>query len=100
MRIDEFKPRLPTVHRGRPVELKINGRLVEAYEGETIAAVLMAENISVFGYKPKTGRPTGVYCGMGVCYECLVKVDGTPNIRACQTPVVDKMIIETNPKVP
>jgi sarcosine oxidase subunit alpha len=99
MRIVSSSPKLPAVQRGRPVELNIDGYLVQAFEGETVAAVLLAENIFVFGHKHKTGRPAGVYCGMGVCYECLVKVNGVANIRACQTPVSDKMTIETNSQV-
>jgi predicted molibdopterin-dependent oxidoreductase YjgC len=79
--------RLPDGHgleRGPAVTLTLDGRTVTAYQGESVAALLLAE-----GY-PATrttqgGAPRGVYCGMGVCFDCLVIVDGIPNTRACTT---------------
>ena len=79
--------RLPDGHgleRGPAVTLTLDGHTVTAYQGESIAALLLAE-----GY-PATrtthgGAPRGVYCGMGVCFDCLVIVDGIPNTRACTT---------------
>jgi sarcosine oxidase subunit alpha len=41
----------------------------------------------------KTGEPRGIFCGMGVCYDCLVTIDGVPNQRACMTLVEDRMEI-------
>ena len=85
--------RLPDGHgleRGPAVTLTLDGRTVTAYQGESVAALLLAE-----GY-PATrttqgGAPRGVYCGMGVCFDCLVVVDGVPNTRACVTWVRDGM---------
>ncbi len=77
--------RLP-VARGPALTISLDGREVTAYEGETVAAVLFAEGI-VSTRTTVTGEPRGVFCGMGVCFDCLVIVDGIPNTRACMTPV-------------
>ncbi len=84
--------RIPGVHRGKPVTITFNGQPVDAFEGETIHAALTAAGIRVFrqdGENP--GR--GIFCGMGVCYECLVTVDGVPDQRACMTRVKDGMAV-------
>jgi len=95
MRITKSTSDLPALRRGKTIEVTIDGRKVQAFEGELVSTVLLAEGISIFGRKHTTGRPSGIYCGMGVCYECLVTINGTTNIRACQTFAVDRMVIET-----
>ena len=72
------------LERGPHVTLTIDGRPTTAYLGETVAAVLFAEGS---GQTRTTvgGKPRGVFCGMGVCFDCLVVVDGIPNTRACMT---------------
>jgi predicted molibdopterin-dependent oxidoreductase YjgC len=85
--------RLPDGHgleRGGALSLKLDGRTVTAYEGETVAAVLLAEG-HVATRRTRSGSPRGVYCGMGVCFDCLVVVDGVPNTRACVTWVREGM---------
>ena len=96
MRIKETSSNLPLVNRGKSIHVLINGVKVIAYEGELVSTVLQSEGISVFNHKHKTGKPSGIYCSMGVCYECLVNVDSVPNIRACQTLVKDQMVIQTD----
>ena len=96
MRIKESSSNLPFVNRGKAIEVFINGKKIIAYEGELVSTVLQAEGISVFNHKHKTGKPSGIYCAMGVCYECLVSVDNVPNIRACQTLIQDHMVIQTD----
>jgi sarcosine oxidase subunit alpha len=96
MRIKESSSNLPVVNRGKKINVLINGTQVDAYEGELVSTVLQAEGIYVFNHKHKTGKPSGIYCAMGVCYECLVTVDGVVNIRACQTFVKDQMEIQTS----
>lgn len=63
------------VERGEPVSLTIDGRPVTAWAGETLAAVLLAEGITVFNRAP-SGAPRGPWCNMGTCYECQVRVAG------------------------
>ena len=77
--------------------VSVNGRAVVARAGESAAAVLLAAGIRTFRRTAKRGEPRGVFCGMGICYECLVTVNGVPNVRACVTPVAPGMTIETDP---
>lgn len=95
MRITKSDSSLPLVQRGQPILLYVNGQSVKAFEGETIAAVLLAEGIRVFRHAAGTQEPRGIFCGMGICYDCLVTVDGVPNVRACVTHVTEGMVIET-----
>ena len=87
--------RLPSGHgleRGDPVSLTLDGRPVTAYEGESVATLLLAEG-HVAMRTTQGGAARGVYCGMGVCFDCLVVVDGVPNTRACVTWVCEGMAV-------
>ncbi len=95
IRIGKSDGDLPAVERGRSIIVHVDGKPVNAFEGETIAAVLLAENIRTFRHTAKTGEPRSLFCGIGICYECLVTVDGVPNTRACVTHVTEGMVIET-----
>jgi NADH dehydrogenase/NADH:ubiquinone oxidoreductase subunit G len=95
MRITHKSRLLPEVQKGRPVKITVDGKTVEAYEGETIAAALLSAGITIFRLSHKRKEPRSLYCGMGECYECLVTIDGVHAIRSCLTQVVDGMRIET-----
>jgi predicted molibdopterin-dependent oxidoreductase YjgC len=87
--------RLPSGHgleRGAPLSLTLDGRPVTTYEGESVAGMLLAEG-HVATRTTQGGEPRGVYCGMGVCFDCLVVVDGVPNTRACVTWVREGMVV-------
>lgn len=62
--------------------------------GQTVAAVLLAEGASSCRETPVSGKPRGPYCMMGICFECLVVIDGEPNQQACMTTVREGMLIE------
>ena len=62
----------------------LDGEPAEAYEGETVAAVLLAQG-RIATRRTPGGEPRGIFCGMGVCFDCLMIVDGVPNTRACMT---------------
>lgn len=83
--------RLTNVRRGAKIAVLFDGGPIEAYEGETVAAALVAAGHTAFRKTARQGAPRAVYCGMGVCYDCLVVVDGQTNQRACMTPVRDGM---------
>ena len=99
MRITNLASNLPVFHRGKGIEVTVDGQKVEAFEGELVSMVLQAEGIVIFSHKHTTGQPCGVYCGMGVCYECLVTINGINNIRACQTFAAEQMVIQTTNQV-
>ena len=80
----------PGLARGPRLTLTLDGNPVTAYDGETVATVLLAEG-RIATRTTAGGEPRGVFCGMGVCFDCLVIVDGLPNTRACMTQVRDGM---------
>jgi len=79
------------VERGRAIQLRVDGQLIPAYEGETVAAALLAAGRRIFRHRVPGGDPRGIFCGIGMCFDCLVTVDGTRIVRACVTPVRDGM---------
>jgi sarcosine oxidase subunit alpha len=85
--------RIASAARGREITIGVNGRACSAVEGETVHAALWAAGIRGLRKTAKTGEPRGIFCGMGVCYDCLVTIDGVPNQRACMTLVEDRMEI-------
>ena len=87
--------RMAGVERGRALGILVDGAEVRVYEGESIAAALLASGRRFTRWTAQTGEPRGYFCGMGVCQDCLVTVDGLPNVRACVTPVRDGMRVES-----
>jgi sarcosine oxidase subunit alpha len=85
----------PAVGPGSAFVVQVNGRPVTAHAGQTVAAVLLAAGIRVFRRTAQRREPRGVFCGMGICYECLVTVNGVANTRACVTVAAPGMVIET-----
>ena len=82
------------VKRGRAVRITVDGEAVQAYEGETLAAALMAAGLRTFRHTHE-GHPRGIFCGMGICYDCTVTVSGLNTVRACVTPVREGMQVFT-----
>jgi sarcosine oxidase subunit alpha len=87
--------RIACADRGSKITLRVDGVLCRAYEGETVHAALLAAGIRTLRIARKTGEPRGIFCGMGICYECRVTINGVPDQRACMTLVADGMQIET-----
>lgn len=71
------------------VVVHVDGRALPATDGQTLLGALIAEGYRVLRDNPVTGEPRGGYCGMGVCFECEVEVDGRPQVRACMELVRD-----------
>jgi predicted molibdopterin-dependent oxidoreductase YjgC len=72
----------------------VDGKRVSAITGEPIAAALLAAGIRKFRVTPRYGNARGLFCGIGRCIDCVMTVDGQPNVRTCVTPVKDGMIVE------
>ena len=79
---------------GKTVEILVDGERVTAREGDTVAAALLASGHLACRTTPVSGAPRGPYCMMGVCFECLVTIDGAQNQQACMTPVRAEMRVE------
>jgi D-hydroxyproline dehydrogenase subunit gamma len=80
------------VERGRRIQILVDGLEATAFEGECVAAALLASGRRELRVTPRRGEPRGMYCGIGVCFECLMVIDDR-HARACQTPVRDGMQI-------
>jgi predicted molibdopterin-dependent oxidoreductase YjgC len=76
------------------VTITVDGRAIAAERGTTLAAALMNANVRAFRVSVR-GEPRGALCGMGVCFECRVTVDGVPHQRACLLACEDGMTIDT-----
>jgi aerobic-type carbon monoxide dehydrogenase small subunit (CoxS/CutS family) len=88
------KTRIGSLAARQPLSITVDGQPVQAFAGETVAAALLALGRRTFRHTEQ-GAPRGLYCGMGVCFDCLVTVDGVENVRACLTPVAEGMAITT-----
>ena len=92
MPITESKNRLEArpseiIDRSKPVEFRFDGKRVSAHEGDTVASALYASGVSTFSRGFKYHRARGLLCVAGRCPNCMVNVDGVPNVRACIKPV-------------
>jgi len=75
----------------------IDGSPTPARESDTVASAMLAAGRTAFRTTAVSGAPRGPFCLMGVCFDCLVIVDGTDNRQACMTTVRKGMRIETQP---
>jgi sarcosine oxidase subunit alpha len=81
--------------RARPVAFSFDGRSHQAFEGDTIGSALAADGVDVISRSFKYHRPRGLLCCSGRCPNCLVEVDGRPNVRACTVPVREGMRVRS-----
>jgi D-hydroxyproline dehydrogenase subunit gamma len=86
--------RLPDVDAAM-IAVTIDGRAAQVRAGDTVAAALLAAGILASRVADVSGAPRAPYCMMGVCFECLVTVDGVGNRQGCLVPVAAGMRIET-----
>ena len=80
---------------GAAVTLTVDGRPVQARSGDTVAAALLAGGIGHCRTTPVSGAPRAPYCLMGVCFDCLVTIDGVGSRQACLVAAQDGMKVET-----
>lgn len=94
MRIEEH-PILGEYSKGRLVTFLYNGTIMEGYEGEPIAAALRAAGVMAHRHTKKYHEPRGIFCAIGKCTDCVMVVNGKPNVRTCITPLEEGMTVET-----
>ncbi len=97
MRVNQH-PVLGDAPAGRIVTIWVDGEKMAAVDGEPIAAALLAGGRKVMRRTPRFNEPRGLFCGIGRCTDCIMTVDGVPNVRTCVTPVKDGMVITSNIK--
>jgi len=79
----------------RAIRITIDGRSVEARMGDTVAAALLANDVVACRVSSVSLSPRGPYCLMGVCFECLVTIDGVGNRQGCLIEACDGMAVQT-----
>ena len=77
------------------VTLKINDRLISVPVGSMVAAAVLEAGVSSFRRSAR-GEARGPLCGMGICFECRVTVNGLAHVRSCQTLCEDGMDVRTD----
>jgi sarcosine oxidase subunit alpha len=77
------------------VTLTVDGERIVAREGDTVSSALLAAGYGAVRRSAVSGSPRAPYCQMGVCFECLVEVDGVADRQACLVPVRDGMTVAT-----
>lgn len=93
-RIEEH-PILGEPEKGKMISFTFDGKEVKGYEGEPIAAALKAAGLMVHRYTQKEHKPRGIFCAIGRCTDCVMVVDGVPNVRTCITPLKEGMEVKT-----
>jgi len=80
---------------GETISLKVDGKDIRARASDTVAGALLVAGVDHFRTTPVTGSPRAPYCLMGVCFDCLVTIDGVGSRQACLVPVREGMAVET-----
>jgi len=79
-------------HELQPLNIVVDGRSTRCFEGETIATAILAQRRHVGS---DTMRAHGLWCGIGICFECVVTVDGELGVRACMRQVEPGITVDT-----
>jgi sarcosine oxidase subunit alpha len=80
---------------GATIALTVDGQEIAARAGDSVAAALLAAGIAACRTTPISGAARAPYCLMGVCFDCLVTIDGVGNRQACLVPARAGMRVET-----
>ena len=88
-------PILGVPEKRKLVSFTYDGQKLQGYEGEPIAAALKAAGIMIHRYTKKEHKPRGIFCAIGRCTDCVMVVDGVPNVRTCVTPLQEGMKVQT-----
>lgn len=76
------------------VSIEFDGRRLDGVLGQSIAGVLLGNGIESWRTTPLGGEPRGVFCGIGVCFDCVLVVNGRRDVRACQQRAADGDVVE------
>lgn len=90
-----FQPVASETRPTRTLTLTFNGQTLTVPAGITVAAALLMSGINRFRATPVSEAPRAPYCMMGVCFECLVDIDGVPNRQSCLIEVADGMHVRS-----
>jgi D-hydroxyproline dehydrogenase subunit gamma len=88
-----FRPIEPTGEK-RAVTLQVGGKSIVARAGDSLAIALLNSGVTPFRQTPVSGKPRAPLCLMGVCFDCLVEVDGQQNVQSCMVEVQEGMQVQ------
>jgi sarcosine oxidase subunit alpha len=88
--------RSPLASRSETISFSFDGRALLGHRGESIAAALGAEGVTLLRTNRIDGTPRGAFCFMGICQECAVFVDGR-RVEACRTTLTEGLVILSSP---
>ncbi len=94
MRIKEH-PILGVFEKGRRIQFTFDGNSMEGFEDEPIAMALRSNGVMVHRYTTKKNEPRGIFCAIGRCTDCIMIVNGIPNVRTCVEQLKEGMVIQT-----
>ncbi len=77
------------------VAFTFDGMSIRAARGDSVAAALLTAGVGAFRHNVAGGEPRAPYCMMGVCFDCLVTIDGTANRQSCQVEVAEGMVVQS-----
>ncbi len=88
-------PILGVSEKKKEVIFTYNGKELKGLAGEPIAVALKAAGVMVHRFTAKRHEPRGVFCAIGRCTDCVMIVNGKPNVRTCITPLEEGMDVRT-----
>jgi sarcosine oxidase, subunit alpha len=89
-----------SIDRSKPVTFRFERRTISAFEGDTVASALAAAGVTTTARSFKYHRRRGLSCMTGSCPNCLMQIDGIPNVRACVEPVRNAMTVSRQNATP
>ncbi len=84
-------PILGKQEKRKQIAIYFDGKEIIAFEGETVAAALVASGVRVFRHSHKKNEPRGIFCAIGHCTDCAMQVNGVENTKVCVTFVSEGM---------
>lgn len=82
-------------HDAAHITITVDGDPIRALEGQSVAGAMEAAGIRSWRQNPVDGSPRAPFCGMGVCYECELHVDGSAETRACMVEAEPGLVVRT-----
>ncbi|RFB18563.1 (2Fe-2S)-binding protein [Bacillus sp. HNG] len=88
-------PVLGNLENKKTITFTYDQKVLQGYEGDTIASALLANGIRLLRVHEQSGAPRGIYCNIGHCFECRMTVNEMSGVRACLTELKEDMVIES-----
>ncbi len=76
------------------ISFTFNGVELKGQSGQSVSAALLVNKERINRYARFSGAPRGLFCGIGVCFDCMLIINGQPNLRGCLTEIQPGMIVE------